>query len=185
MALDVTALDIEDVKLIRPRRFPDERGHLCETWNRRAFAEAGIDLDFVQDNCSFSHHSGTIRGLHFQRPPATQAKLVRVLRGRILDVAVDLRGGSSSYGRFVSAELTAEGGEQLLVPIGFAHGFCTLEPDTEVAYKVSGYYAPDCDAGILWNDPQIGIDWPLAGKQPTLSQKDQALPKLAEIEPPF
>ncbi len=185
MALDVTSLEIEDVKLIRPRRFADERGYLCETWNRRVFADAGIDLDFVQDNLSYSRHPGTIRGLHFQRPPAAQDKLVRALRGRVLDVAVDMRGSSSSYGRFVSAELTAEGGEQLLVPAGFAHGFCTLEPDTEVAYKVSSYYAPDCDAGIIWNDPEIGIDWPLSGNRPTLSQKDEKLPKLSEIEPPF
>jgi dTDP-4-dehydrorhamnose 3,5-epimerase len=185
MALDVTALAIEAVKLIRPRRFSDARGHVVETWSRRAFAEAGIDIDFVQDNSTFSRFAGTVRGLHFQRPPAAQAKLVRAVRGRVLDVAVDLRGGSPTYGRFAAAELTAEGGEQLLAPVGFAHGFCTLEPDTLVAYKLSDFYAPEHDAGIIWNDPDVGIDWPLGGAQPTLSDKDAKLPRLAECEPPF
>jgi dTDP-4-dehydrorhamnose 3,5-epimerase len=185
MALNVTPLAIEAVKLIRPQRFGDARGYLVETWNRRRLAEAGIKIDFVQDNCSFSSSAGTIRGLHYQRPPAAQAKLVRVVRGRVFDVAVDLRGGSPTYGRYAAAELTADGGEQLLVPVGFAHGFCTLESNTEVAYKLSGFYAPECDAGIIWNDPDIGIDWPLDGRQPILSEKDMKLPRLADGKPPF
>jgi len=139
----------------------------------------------VQDNASYSREAGTIRGLHYQRPPAAQAKLVRVVRGRVLDVAVDLRRGSPSYGRFVAVELTAEGGEQLFVPVGFAHGFCALEPDTEVAYKVSDFYAPQHEAGVIWNDPDIGIEWPLAGGEPVLSDKDTRLPRLAESGPPF
>lgn len=182
MALDVAPLDIAAVKLIRPRRFGDKRGYLVETWNRRTFAAAGIDIDFVQDNCSFSALPGTIRGLHFQRPPAPQAKLVRCVRGRIFDVAVDLRRVSQTFGRFVAAELTDDGGEQMLVPLGFAHGFCTLEPNTLVAYKVSDFYAPEHDAGVIWNDPDIGIDWPLGGLEPTLSEKDKTLPRIAEIE---
>ncbi|MGH6926251.1 MAG: dTDP-4-dehydrorhamnose 3,5-epimerase [Propylenella sp.] len=185
MALDVTPLAIEAVKLIRPQRFGDARGYLVETWNQRKLAEAGIEVDFVQDNCSFSSDAGTIRGLHYQRPPAAQAKLVRVVRGRVFDVAVDLRGGSATYGRYAAAELTADGGEQLLVPVGFAHGFCTLESNTKLAYKLSDFYAPECDAGIIWNDPDIGIDWPLEGRQPILSEKDMKLPRLADGKPPF
>jgi len=185
MTLDVTPLEIEAVKLIRPRRFADERGYLVETWNRKTFASAGVEIDFVQDNCSLSRFVGTIRGLHFQRPPAAQAKLVRAICGRVFDVAVDLRADSPTFGRFVSVELTAEGGEQLLVPVGFAHGFCTLEPDTQVAYKASQFYAPEHDTGIIWNDPDLGIDWPLAGRQPTISDKDRRLPRLAESNPPF
>jgi dTDP-4-dehydrorhamnose 3,5-epimerase len=185
MALNVTPLAIEAVKLIRPQRFDDSRGFLVETWNRRKLAEAGVKIEFVQDNCSFSRLPGTIRGLHYQRPPAAQAKLVRVVRGRIFDVAVDLRVGSPTYGHYAAADLTADGGEQLLVPVGFAHGFCTLESNTEVAYKLSDFYAPECDAGIIWNDPNIGIDWPLNGRQPILSEKDLKLPRLADGKPPF
>ena len=185
MTLEVVALAIDAVKIVRARRFADARGYFIETWNRRVFAEAGIEVDFVQDNSSFSRLAGTIRGLHFQSPPAAQAKLVRVVRGRVFDVAVDLRGGSQSYGRFVSAELSAEGCEQMLIPVGFAHGFCTLEPDTEVAYKVSDFYAPEHDTGIVWKDPDIGIEWPLGGREPTLSEKDMRLPCLADSMPRF
>lgn len=185
MALDVTPLEIEAVKLIVPRRFGDARGYLVETWNRKTFAEAGIDLDFVQDNCSLSRLAGTIRGLHFQRSPAAQAKLVRVIAGRVFDVAVDIRTSSPTFGRFVAVELTAERGEQLLVPVGFAHGFCTLEPDTQVAYKVSDFYSPEHETGIFWDDPDIGIDWPLGGQRPTLSEKDTKLSRLADSKPPF
>jgi dTDP-4-dehydrorhamnose 3,5-epimerase len=181
--MDVVSLDIEAVKLVRPRRHADPRGYFVETWQRQRFAEIGIDLDFVQDNASFSRLPGTIRGLHFQRSPAAQAKLVRVVRGAVLDVAVDLRRGSPSFGRFVCATLTAEGGEQLFVPVGFAHGFCTLEPETEVAYKVSALYSPQDDGGIIWNDPDVGIDWPLEGREPVLSDKDARLPRLSEIGP--
>ncbi len=183
--MDVTNLTIEAVKLVRPRRRSDARGYFVETWNRRAFADAGIDIDFVQDNASFSRHTGTIRGLHFQRPPRAQAKLVGVLKGSVLDVAVDLRRGSATFRRHVSAVLSAEGGEQLFVPAGFAHGFCTLEPDTEVAYKVSDFYSPEHDTGILWNDPDLGIEWPLRGRDPVLSEKDRALPPLSRANPEF
>jgi dTDP-4-dehydrorhamnose 3,5-epimerase len=181
--MDVVSLEIEDVKLVRPQRFGDSRGYFVETWRRDRFAASGIDVDFVQDNASFSRLAGTIRGLHFQRPPAGQAKLVRVVRGAVLDVAVDLRRGSPTFGRYVSATLSEEGGEQLFVPEGFAHGFCTLQPDTEIAYKVSAFYSPEHDSGILWNDPEIRVAWPLAGRAPTLSDKDARLPRLAEIEP--
>ena len=178
--MDFASLGIDAVKLLQPRRFADHRGYFVETWNRRSFSEAGIGVDFVQDNGSLSTARGTVRGLHFQLPPKPQAKLVRVVRGAIFDVAVDLRRDSPSFGQFVSAVLTAENGEQLFVPAGFAHGFCTLEPDTEVAYKVSEFYAPDLDAGIVWDDPDIGIEWPLEGIAPVLSQKDLNLPRLAD-----
>jgi dTDP-4-dehydrorhamnose 3,5-epimerase len=139
----------------------------------------------VQDNSSWSRSAGTLRGLHFQRPPRAQAKLVRAIRGRLLDVAVDLRQGSATHGHWVSAILTAEGGEQLFVPVGFAHGFCTLEDGTEVAYKVSDFYSPEHDAGIRWNDPEIAVDWALEGREPVLSEKDLKLPLLAEAGDPF
>ncbi|HWL81069.1 MAG TPA: dTDP-4-dehydrorhamnose 3,5-epimerase [Roseomonas sp.] len=173
------------VRLIRPRRFGDDRGWFVESWSRGRFAAAGIDCEFVQDNHSMSAAPGTLRGLHFQRPPHAQDKLVRCLRGRIFDVAVDLRKGSPTYGHWVGATLTAEGGEQLFVPIGFAHGFVTLEPDTEVAYKTSAAYAPDCDAGIRWDDPTIGVAWPLPAGGPVLSAKDQRQPALASFDTPF
>ena len=179
--MDVVSLGIDAVKLIRPRRFADARGFFTETWNRRTFADNGIDVEFVQDNLSGSRQAGTIRGLHFQHPPAAQAKLVRAASGSLFDVAVDLRPGSATFGRHVTAVLTAESGEQLFVPVGFAHGFCTLEPDTQVAYKASDFYSPAHDAGIVWDDPDLAIDWPLQGKDPVLSEKDLKLPRLAEI----
>jgi dTDP-4-dehydrorhamnose 3,5-epimerase len=178
--MKVTALPIDGLKLIVPRRFSDSRGHFVETWNRKVFAEAGIDADFVQDNSSLSKQVGTLRGLHFQKAPMAQAKLVRVLRGSIFDVAVDLRRGSPTFGRHASAVLTSEGGEELFVPVGFGHGFCTLEPDTEVAYKVSAFYSGAHDTGVVWNDPEIGVEWPLQGREPVLSDKDRQLPRLAE-----
>ncbi|CCG41167.1 dTDP-4-dehydrorhamnose 3,5-epimerase [Magnetospirillum molischianum DSM 120] len=157
-----------------------------ETWNRRAFAAAsGIDLDFVQDNQSLSVSTGTVRGLHFQSPPCAQDKLIRVLAGTILDVAVDIRQGSPSFGRWVAAELSAKNRQQLLVPIGFAHGFVTLEPDTIVAYKVSNHYSKENDLGIRWNDPDIAVDWPLPPSGAVLSEKDAALPFLRDISPLF
>jgi dTDP-4-dehydrorhamnose 3,5-epimerase len=183
--MKVTNQAIDAVKLIVPRRIADARGYFVESWNRRVFAEIGLDVEFFQDNASFSAGAGTVRGLHFQTPPAVQAKLVRVVRGSIFDVAVDLRRSSPSFGRHVSAVLTAEGGEQLFVPIGFAHGLCTLEPNTEVAYKISGFYSPEHDKGIAWDDPALGIDWPLKGSAPILSDKDRALPRLADIVSPF
>ena len=156
-----------------------------ETYSVPKAKAAGIDAIFVQDNQSFSAFQGTIRGIHFQRPPHAQAKLVRCVKGSILDYAVDLRRGSPTYGHHVSAKLTAKGGEQLYVPIGFGHAFVTLEPDAEVAYKVTDVYAPACDGGLLWSCPTIGIDWPLPDSGPVLSDKDKLLPTLAEFDSPF
>lgn len=184
-ALQVSSLDIPDIRLLTPKRYGDDRGFFVETWNRKTFQGHGIDVDFLQDNVSLSLKTGTIRGLHFQKPPAGQAKLVRVLKGSVLDVAVDLRAGSPSFGRYVSAVLTAERGEELFVPVGFAHGFCTLEDDTEVAYKVSGLYAPDREGGVVWDDPALAIAWPLGQHRPILSDKDRQLPRLADIGPQF
>ena len=182
--MKIESLGIEEIKLIAPTKFGDDRGHFVEVFNHLSLRKSGIMFAPVQENQSLSRSEGTIRGLHFQTPPAPQAKLVRVLRGRIFDVAVDLRRGSPTWGKWVSATLTAEGGEQLLVPVGFAHGFCTLEPDTEVAYLVDGYYSRENDRGILWNDPDIGIEWPdVAGA--VLSDKDCIAPKLADIPDPF
>jgi dTDP-4-dehydrorhamnose 3,5-epimerase len=171
--------------LILPRRFQDARGWFSETYSVVAAKTSGIDLPFVQDNHSYSALPGTVRGLHFQRPPHAQGKLVRCIRGSIVDYAVDIRRGSPTFGQHVSALLTAERGEQIYVPVGFAHGFVTLEPDVEVSYKVTDIYAPDCDAGLLWNDPDLGIDWRLPASGPSLSDKDAALPRLADFESPF
>jgi len=178
-------LAIPAVVLIRPKRFGDARGYFMETYHAAAFAAAGIDAVFIQDNQSLSAARGVVRGLHFQAPPAAQAKLVRVLKGAIFDVAVDLRVGSPSYGAWCGARLTADGAEQLFVPRGFAHGFCTIEPDTEVAYKVDGPYAPDTEGGLAFDDPDLAIDWPIAPEQAQLSDKDLALPRLAAFESPF
>ena len=183
--MNVVSLDIEAVNLIRPRRFEDARGFFVETWNRKAFSQHGIEVNFVQDKSSMSRQAGTIRGLHYQKPPAAQAKLIRVVRGSAFDVAVDLRRASPTYGRHVSVTLTSEGGEQLFVPVGFAHGFCTLEPDTELAYKVSQVHSPEHESGISWDDPEIGIQWPLSGLMPILSDRDRSLQRLSAIDPPF
>lgn len=183
--MDVRPLDIPDVKLITTKRFGDHRGFFSETYTKRTFAEAGIDLDFVQDNHSRSADRGTVRGLHFQAPPFAQDKLVRVLKGAILDVAVDLRRGSPSFGRHVAVELTEESWQQLLVPVGFAHGFCTLVPDTEVFYKVTNYYAPQHDFGVLWNDPDLGIRWPVSDAEAVLSEKDSRQPRFGDLETLF
>ena len=184
-SMEVEQLAIRDVKLIRPRRFGDARGFFSEVYSKPALAAAGIDIEFVQDNHSRSAKVGTIRGLHFQTHPAAQDKLVRVTHGRILDVAVDLRRGSPTFGQHVAAELSAENWTQILVPVGFAHGFCTLEPDTEVLYKVSSPYAPAHDGGVLWNDPDLGIAWPVATADATLSDKDLKLPRLRDLPPLF
>jgi len=156
-----------------------------ETYSEARASVAGVDCRFVQDNHSFSVAVGTVRGLHFQRPPYAQAKLVRCLRGSIMDYAVDVRSGSPTFGHWVSAKLTSSGGEQLFVPIGFAHGFVTLEPDVEVAYKVSAPYSPDCDDGVIWNDPTIGINWPLPAVGAVVSDKDEQLPTLSAFASPF
>lgn len=183
MIVEKTALD--GVLILTPRRFGDHRGFFSESWNRRVMAEAGVDLDFVQDNHSLSVTPGTVRGLHFQAPPHAQDKLVRCGRGRLFDVAVDIRRGSPDYGRWVGVELSAENGRQLLVPKGFLHGFITLEPDTEVVYKCTDYYAPDCDGAVRWDDPDIGIVWPDASHEPTLSDKDAKAPLLRDFKTPF
>ena len=179
--MEVTPLAIPEVKVLRPKVFGDARGFFSEVYNAHAMAEAGIDIAFVQDNHSKSGPRGTVRGLHFQAPPYAQAKLVRVPRGRVLDVAVDLRVGSPTYGQHVSAELSADAWNQLFVPKGFAHGFCTLETNTEVVYKVSAYYAPDHDFGVLWNDPELGIDWPVAAQDAVVSDKDARQPRFADL----
>jgi dTDP-4-dehydrorhamnose 3,5-epimerase len=168
------------VKLIATKRFEDARGWFAETWSQRNFEAAGLDADFVQDNHSYSRHAGTIRGLHFQSAPFAQAKLVRCVRGRIFDVAVDIRRDSPTFLQWVGAELSAENGVQLFVPRGFAHGFLTLEPDTEVAYKVDAFYDAASDGGIRWDDPALAVDWPLQELAPTLSDKDAGLPSIGE-----
>ena len=183
--LEVSPLAIPEVRLIVPRRHADARGFFAEVFSARALAAAGIAFDGVQDNQSLSHRTGTVRGLHFQVPPLAQAKLVRVARGAIFDVAVDLRRGSPSYGRHVSAVLRADSAEQLLVPVGFAHGYCTLEPETEVLYKVDAYYSAAQDRGILWNDPDLAIEWPVAAAGAILSPKDEKLPRFKELEAAF
>lgn len=183
--LSVEATAIPDVKIITPKKFGDHRGFFSETYNRRAYSEAGIDLDFVQDNHSLSAAVGTLRGLHFQSPPFAQDKLVRVLRGRVLDVAVDIRRSSPTFGRHVAVELSAENWRQLLIPVGFAHGFVTLEPDTEFIYKVTNYYSAAHDLGIAFDDPALGIDWGLAPAAAILSDKDRRHPKLADLPSVF
>ena len=183
--MQVQALTIPDVKILTPRKFGDSRGFFSEVYNRRALAEAGIDTEFVQDNHSLSACRGTVRGLHFQTPPHAQDKLVRVVRGSVFDVAVDLRKGSATYGEHVGVVLSAEAWNQLLVPVGFAHGFMTLEADTEVVYKVSDYYAPEHDRGLLWNDPSLGIRWPVSAREAVLSDRDRGHPAFAELVTPF
>ncbi len=184
--MHVTELDIPGVLLLSPKRFGDERGFFSETFNAEAWAKLGIKGSFVQDNHSFSKTQYVLRGLHFQKPPHAQDKLVRVTRGAVLDVVVDIRNGSPTYGKSVSAVLSAENWKQLWVPKGFAHAFLTLEPDTEFLYKVTNYYAPQSDAGLAWDDPALNIDWPLPeGIGPVLSAKDKEHPKLAELQSGF
>ena len=179
--MKVERLALPDVLLIATVRHEDARGFFAETYNARSFEAASLPNRFVQDNVSRSARFGTVRALHFQRPPMSQAKLVRVVRGRILDVAVDLRLGSPTFGRHVAVELTAARGEQLFVPHGFAHGFCTLEPDTEVFYKVDQFYSAEHDWGVRWNDPALDIAWPVSDADAVLSAKDQRLPLLDEL----
>ncbi len=178
--MEVVETAIPDVKIIKPKKHGDHRGFFSETFNKKDFAAAGIDLDFVQDNHSLSADKGTVRGLHFQLHPFAQDKLVRVSRGSILDVAVDIRRGSPTFGRHVSAVVSAAEWNQIFVPIGFAHGFVTLEPNTEVLYKTTEFYAPEHDRGILWSDPELGIDWGVDEEQAILSDNDRALPTLNE-----
>jgi dTDP-4-dehydrorhamnose 3,5-epimerase len=181
--VEVSQTGIPGLVVIRPRVFGDNRGFFLETHSRRAYAEAGLDYDFVQDNHARSGPKGVLRGLHFQRPPATQAKLVWVVRGAVFDVVVDLRVGSPTYGKWYGIELTEENFLRLMVPRGFAHGYVTLTENAEFMYKVDAPYAPDEDAGIAWNDPDIGVRWPIA--DPVLSAKDAVQPTLAAIGSPF
>lgn len=182
MQIEKTAL--EGVLILTPQRHGDARGFFSESWNRRTLEEAGVMLpEFVQDNHSVSAQTGTVRGLHFQSPPHAQGKLVRCGRGRLFDVAVDIRKGSPGYGSWVGLELSFENGRQLWIPDGFLHGFMTLKPDTEIIYKCTDHYAPECDGAVRWDS--CGIDWPLDGIQPVLSPKDEAAPALADFESPF
>lgn len=172
------------LKVLTPRRFADERGWFSETWNRARLEAAGITVDFCQDNHSLSRPAGTLRGMHFQAPPFAQTKLVRCLRGRIFDVVVDVRRASPTFGQWRGIELSAEDGKQLLIPVGFAHGFLTLGPSCEIAYKVDAPYSAPSDGGFAWDDPAVGIEWPI-GTAPVLSDKDCALPPLAELTVDF
>lgn len=183
--MQVTQTELDGVVVLTPRRFGDARGFFSEVYNKATLAEAGIDVDFVQDNQSLSRQQGVVRGLHYQAPPRAQDKLVRVGRGRVLDVAVDIRKGSPSYGRWVSVELSAEAGNQIFVPKGFLHGFATLEPDCELLYKCSDLYAPECDGAVRFDDPDLGIDWGVDPGAAILSDKDAAAPAFAAFDSPF
>ncbi len=183
--MQITPLKISGVKLIVPTVHRDTRGFFCETFSERALRDGGIDAAFVQDNHSLSVAKGVVRGLHYQTPPHAQGKLVRVARGSIVDVAVDIRIGSPTFGQHVAQLLSAENFHQLWVPAGFAHGFTTLEPNTEVFYKVTDYYAPACDRGLAWDDPALAIDWKVKLKDAVLSDKDQEHPVLGDLEPAF
>ena len=178
--MEIKRLEISDVMLLVPKKFGDHRGYFSETYNQKDFEAVCGKIDFVQDNQARSLETGTIRGLHFQTPPMAQTKLIRVLKGAILDVAVDLRRSSRTYGQHIAVELSEQNWAQLLVPAGFAHGYCTLLPDTEVFYKVDQFYSPEHDRGLAWNDPELGINWPVTSNA-VLSDKDQAHPVLADL----
>ncbi|MFY0612602.1 MAG: dTDP-4-dehydrorhamnose 3,5-epimerase [Hyphomicrobiaceae bacterium] len=184
-SLALRRLDLDGLLEIVPMRHGDDRGFFSETWNRRAFAMAGVELDFVQDNHSLSSAPGTLRGLHYQSPPHAQTKLVRVVRGAIFDVAVDIRQGSPTFGRWTGIEISEDLWNQLLVPAGFAHGFVTLRPDTEVFYKVDAFYSPDHDRSIRFDDPTIGIRWPMEAALFHISDKDRKAPTLADSDTGF
>ncbi|MEP2827785.1 MULTISPECIES: dTDP-4-dehydrorhamnose 3,5-epimerase [Alphaproteobacteria] len=182
--MEITETKLSGVKLLKPRRFGDHRGFFAETYSRRVYTEMGVDDEFIQDNHSLSAAVGTVRGLHFQAPPHAQAKLVRCGRGAVFDMAVDIRRGSPTYGQWAGYELSAENGAQLYIPVGFAHGFATLVPDSEIIYKCSDYYAPETEGALLWDDPDIGIEWPVTGEA-VLSEKDAIAPLLADFNSPF
>ena len=183
--MDIRQTDLPGVVEIVPRRFGDARGFFSEVYNRAKMAEVGIDVEFVQDNHSLSRDVGVVRGLHFQAPPHAQAKLVRAGAGRVFDVAVDIRRGSPTYGRWTGVELSARDGNQLFVPVGFLHGFSVLEPNSELLYKCSDFYAPDCDGAVRFDDPAIGIDWRIGDAAPILSDKDAKAPLLKDFDTPF
>lgn len=174
--MQIIETEIPDVKILVPRSYKDARGYFAETYNRKVLGEIGVDAEFLQDNQSMSAETGVVRGLHYQIAPMAQVKLVRVLRGAILDVALDIRRASLTFGRHVTVRLSAEDGRQVLIPQGFAHGFATLEPNTEVFYKVSNYYSPAHERGIRWNDSALGIDWGVEEKSAILSERDRVHP---------
>jgi dTDP-4-dehydrorhamnose 3,5-epimerase len=185
LTMEIIPTQIAEVRIIIPAKHVDQRGFLSETYSKRGLAEAGIELDFVQDNHSFSLEKGVVRGLHYQAPPFAQDKLLRVVRGAVFDVAVDLRRNSRTFGKHVSAILSAEKWNQILIPKGFAHGFATLEPSTELIYKVTNYYYPEYDRGLFWRDSEIGIDWPVSPAAAIVSEKDGRLPRLCELKDLF
>ena len=183
--MEIIPTEISEVRIIIPAKHLDRRGFLSETYSKRRLAEGGIELDFVQENHSFSIEKGVVRGLHYQAHPFAQDKLLRVVRGAVFDVAVDLRRNSATFGKHVSVTLSAEKWNQILVPKGFAHGFATLEPSTEVVYKVTNYFCPEYDRGLFWRDPEVGIDWPVAPSDAIVSEKDSRLPRLSELKDLF
>jgi len=183
--MQVTESAIPAVKILTPKKHGDHRGFFSEVYSRKALRDAGIDLEFVQDNHSLSAEKGVLRGLHYQMPPMAQDKLIRVVHGAILDIAVDIRRGSPTFGKYVKEVISAENWKQIFVPIGFAHGFVTLEPNTEVVYKVTNYYSPGHDRGILWNDPALGIDWGVSASAAILSEKDRKHATLADAKELF
>jgi dTDP-4-dehydrorhamnose 3,5-epimerase len=180
--VEVRAAEIPDVKIIKPPRYLDQRGFFSETYNKRALEQAGIHVEFVQDNHSLSVERSVVRGLHYQTQPFAQDKLLRVARGAVFDVAVDLRRGSPTFGKHVSFVLSAEDWNQILIPQGFAHGFATLQPNTEVIYKVSNYYSQENDTGVFWADPELGIEWPVSLAEAIVSDKDERLPRFSEVK---
>ena len=179
--MEFRSFDIDGPMEIRPRKIEDERGYFSEIFRLGAFVDHAGPVEFVQDNQSLSVRTGTIRGIHFQSPPAAQGKLVRCLTGMLVDVAVDLRNGSPTYGKWVSVVLTPEENNQLWVPVGFGHAFCTLEPNSIISYRVTSYYSPENDKGVAWDDPEIGIDWPDVADPATLSAKDRQQPSLSQL----
>lgn len=183
--MEIAKTALSGVLILTPARHGDTRGFFSESWNRRRMEAAGIDIDFVQDNHSFSARAGTVRGLHFQSPPHAQTKLVRCSRGALFDVAVDIRQGSPTYGQWTGVELSFENGRQLLVPKGFMHGFVTRKPDTEIVYKCSEFYAPECERAVRFDDPEIGIDWGIEPDQVVVSEKDAQAPLMADFTSPF
>jgi dTDP-4-dehydrorhamnose 3,5-epimerase len=179
--IDIKELAIPEVKLLTPKQYPDARGYLIEIVNESRMQELGLPAPFVQENQSFSRLKNTVRGMHAQRPPQAQVKLVRVAQGKIFDVAIDVRSGSSTYGKHASAILSGDDVTQMLIPAGFLHGFCTLEDDTVVLYKMSDFYAPSKEIGVIWNDPDLNIEWPIDPGQAILSERDKKLPRLKDF----